>query len=292
MSTTATVKRPIMRYHGGKFRLAPWIISHLPAHRVYVEPYGGAGSVLLRKPRSYAEIYNDLDGEIVNVFRVLRDVEMAAKLKEQIRLTPFARSEFVDAYLDCEDPLERARRTLVKSFMGFGSAAVTQQSGDNSKTTTGFRNNSNRSGTTPAHDWANLPKHVDLWVERLAGIVVESRPALGLIDLFDTPETLFYVDPPYVHSTRGDGKGKSVCRYRHEMTDDDHRELAEHLHSIKGIAVVSGYPSVLYDTLYAGWKTVFKDTHADKALDRTECLWLNPAATRSITPAMDFGDAA
>src|SRR3990167_11343170 len=103
--------RPVMRYHGGKWRLAPWVIEHFPEHRVYTEAFGGGASVLMRKPRSYAEVYNDLDGEIVNVFRVLRDPSQARELERLLRLTPFARSEFETSYITDGDPLEQARRT-------------------------------------------------------------------------------------------------------------------------------------------------------------------------------------
>jgi DNA adenine methylase len=157
---TAAPKRPLVRYHGGKWKLAPWILRHLPAHRVYVEPFGGGGSVLLQKARSYAEVYNDLDGEIVNLFRVARDNGEA--LASAVELTPFARVEFAQAYEPSGDPLEQARRTLIRAFMGFGSAGASGQ-------VTGFRANSNRSGTTPAHDWMNFPAHLRAGYERKLG---------------------------------------------------------------------------------------------------------------------------
>ena len=125
MNTKA--KRPMLRYHGGKWRLAPWIISVFPEHRIYVEPYGGGASVLLRKARSYAEVYNDLDGEVVNVFRVVRD--HGPCLKEKLYYTPFSRDEFKRSYEETDDPIERARRTIARSFMGFGSNAVTAKNG-------------------------------------------------------------------------------------------------------------------------------------------------------------------
>ena len=141
--------RPALRYHGGKWRLAPWIIAHFPPHRVYVEPFGGAASVLLRKPRSYAEVYNELSGDVVNLFRVLRDAALSARLLEQIALTPYARDEFESTYEDRADPVDRARALIVRSMMSFGS------NGHNARVKTGFRADSNRSGTTPAHDWAH-----------------------------------------------------------------------------------------------------------------------------------------
>lgn len=119
--------RPVLRWHGGKWNLAPWIISHFPDHKVYVEPFGGAASVLIRKHRSHAEIYNDLDNEVVNLFRVLRS-DRADELAELLRLTPFAAEEFFTAYETSCDPVERARRTIVRSYMGFGSNAVHRKS--------------------------------------------------------------------------------------------------------------------------------------------------------------------
>lgn len=275
--------RPIMRYHGGKWRLAPWIISHFPPHRVYVEPFGGAGSVLMRKPRVYAEIYNDLDAEIVNVFRVLRDPRLSRKLEKLLRLTPFARQEFEAAYQPCRNRVERARRTLFKSFAGHGSDSIHRAKAEHAgmltrpsrwKAGTGVRSDSNRSGTTPAKDWAHYPEQIARFCARLAGVVIECRPALKLVQQYDYPDTLFFVDPPYVNGTRRD----PAHGYRHEMTDDKHRELAKALHSISGMAVVCGYPSELYDgELYADWRRI--DTHVRTLGNRngaTEVLWLSP----------------
>lgn len=260
---SSIARRPLVRYHGGKWMLAPWIISHFPPHRTYVEPFGGGGSVLLRKPRSYAEVYNDLDGEMVNLFTVARSQgEELAKLCE---LTPFARAEFLESYSSSSDPLEQARRTLARSFMGFGSASTSLRP-------TGFRANSNRSGTTPAHDWMNYPDALRITIQRLRGIVIENRDALKCMQQHDSPETLHYADPPYVMSTRSDGRGD----YKHEMTDEDHRVLFDGLRQLKGVVVVSGYRSDLYDALYAGWKRIDRAAHADGAAKRIESLWLSP----------------
>lgn len=263
------VTRPALRYHGGKWLLAPWIISHFPAHRIYVEPYGGAASVLLRKQRSYAEVYNDLDGEIVNLFRVLRNPAHARELERLLRLTPFARAEFEMSYLSDEDPIEQARRTVARSLMGFGSASLFKVSS--------FRANSNRRGTTPAHDWAHYPDALPAMVERLRGVVIENRPALEVIQAHDGPKTLHYVDPPYVAQTRSYLR-QAKYAYRFEMSGDQHRELAEVLHSVKGMVVISGYPCELYDKLYSDWQCVTRTALADGARERTECLWVSPAA--------------
>lgn len=267
--------RPILRYHGGKWKLAKWILAHLPKHRIYVEPYGGAASVLMQKPRSYAEVYNDLDGEVCNLFRVLRDPATAKQLIHLLRLTPFAHDEFDLSYEMSDEPIEQARRTLFRSYAGFGSGAASGHQ-------TGFRSNAKRSGTTPAHDWANYPDTLMAVVERLQGVVIENKDAISLIQQHDTPQTLVYADPPYPHSTRMPGAHYSGV-YRHEMTDDDHRVLAETLRSVKGMVILSGYPCNLYDReLYPDWYRVERDAHADCGRDRTEVLWISPSACESL----------
>lgn len=274
------VTRPVVRYHGGKWRLAPWIIEHLPPHRVYVEAFGGGGSVLLRKPRSYAEVYNDLDSEMVNLFRVVR--ENGAALVDALRLTPFSRSEFAEAWHPSANPLEQARRTIIRSFMGFGSSAITMarlptKGAPGGVQKTGFRANSNRSGTTPAHDWANYPNALIAVIERMQGVVIENRDAFSLIPQHDGPDTLFYIDPPYLASTRDKG-----LDYRHEMTDQDHVELGRLLGSLAGMVVISGYPSDAYNEIYSGWLRIDRKAMADGARPRIECLWLNKAAHQSL----------
>lgn len=262
--------RPVLRWHGGKWILAQWITDHFPPHRIYTEAYGGAASVLMRKPRATAEVYNDLDQEVVNLFRVLQRPRQAARLVELLRLTPFARIEFDLSYTPTSDPVERARRLVIVSFMGFGSNAHMTAS------RTGFRSASNRSGTTPAHDWANYPDSLMCVIERLRGVVIESRPALRVLADHDTPDTLHFVDPPYLHSTRD--AGGTQRDYRHEMTDEDHRELSGVLKTLRGGVVLSGYPSPLYDELYGGWHRVQRSALADGARKRIEVLWINDAA--------------
>ncbi|AHF04085.1 DNA methyltransferase [Marichromatium purpuratum 984] len=253
--------RPILRYHGGKWILADWIIGNIPNHRIYVEPFGGAASVLIKKPRSYAEVYNDLDGEVVNLFRVAR--EQGPALRQALRLTPYSRDEFHASYIRADDPLEQARRTVVRSFMGFGSNAHNRP--------TGFRSNSSRRGTTPASDWRNYPVALEQIIERLQGVVIENRDALEVMTAHDSEQTVHYVDPPYVASTRDAGGD-----YRHEMTDMEHERLSEALSELSGMVVLSGYQSDLYDDLYRGWRKVYRKAHADGARERVEVMWLSP----------------
>lgn len=267
MTDESKPSRPVLRYHGGKWMLAPWIISHFPAHRVYVEPFGGAASVLMRKPRSYGEVYNEIDGQIVNLFRVCR--EQPDALIGALKLTPFARDEFMLSYEDSADPVEQARRTVIRSYMGFGSAAACGAK-------TGFRSNSNRSGTLPAHDWANFPDSVRDIGRRLSGVVIENKDAAAVMMQHDSEETLHYVDPPYVFDTRSVASPYCKKGYRHELTDEDHRALATTLHELRGMVVLSGYACDLYDEdLFSTWHRVERPALADGARPRTEVLWMN-----------------
>lgn len=268
-----SVKRPILRYHGGKWKLAPWIIANMPEHAVYVEPFGGGGSVLLRKERLSAECYNDLDGQIVNVFRVLQDPGHAAELCQRILLVPFARAEFERTYTPPKDAIERACFTIMRSFMGFGSDSNTR------KHRTGFRSMMTDERILPAANWRRWPESVVEFVDRLRGVVIEERPAIEVILRMDRKQTCFYVDPPYVTSTRSTmQRGTSGRGYAHEMTDADHSTLAEVLRNVKGMVLLSGYRCTLYDELYEGWNRLDRDHLADGARKRTESLWFNPAA--------------
>lgn len=169
-----TLNSPALRYHGGKFRLAPWIMQFFPAHKTYVEPFGGAAGVLIQKNRSYAEVYNDLDGDIVNFFRVLRDREMRTQLEEAVALTPYARGEFETAWEPTDCPIERARRTAIRAQMGFGSAGAT-------KGITGFRIDTRRAYGTAQHLWAEYPAAIAAVGERFSSVLIENRPAIEVM---------------------------------------------------------------------------------------------------------------
>jgi DNA adenine methylase len=265
------IPHPLMRYHGGKFRLAPWVMGFFPPHDTYVEPFGGAASVLLQKPRSASEVYNDLDGDIVNVFRVLQRPDQSAELKRLLAVTPYARDEFNLAYEPADDPVERARRTLIRAQMGFGSAGA-------SKGKTGFRVDSGRKYATSMQLWANYHQQIPLFEARLSGVLLENKPAVDVISNHDRADTLFYVDPPYVHSTRARA-GADRC-YRHEMTDDDHAALIDSLLAVKGLVVLSGYDNPIYNDLLTNWaryQTQARMSSGRGTGIRTEAVWLNPA---------------
>lgn len=264
---------PLIRYHGGKYRLAHWIIAQMPNHTCYTEVFGGAAGVLLQKPRAYAEVYNDLDGDIVNLFKVLRDADLRNELIEQLVLTPYAREEFMNAWSVATTEVEKARRTIIRAQMGFGSAGAT-------KGITGFRIDTKRQYGTAQSLWVDYPEHLGFIGQRLSGVLIENRPAVQVLKDHDAISTLHYVDPPYVHDTRYSG-AKSGRIYRHEMDDKDHLDLLHTLLELEGMVMLSGYPSDLYDDTLNGWKRV--DTKArissGRGTDtRTECLWINPAA--------------
>jgi DNA adenine methylase len=268
---TGVPTRPVLRYPGGKWLLAPWIITHFPPHRCYVEPFAGAASVLMQKPRAYAEILNDLHGDIVALFRILRDADQAAELERLVCLTPYARAEYEDAYIESDVPIERARRLLVRSWQGF-----------NGEGTLGFKNgwrsNSDRRGTLPAHDWADYPAHIAQFTQRLQGVLLDQQDALDLLPRHDSPQTLFYVDPPYDEAVCPNFNG-----YRHQIDPTALRVALAQLH---GMVVVSGYHSPTYDTLYGDWRCMerraLSGAGKSGSRKRTEVLWLNPACEQAL----------
>lgn len=265
------VEAPALRYHGAKFRLAPWLMQFFPEHRAYVEPFGGAAGVLLQKPRAYAEVYNDLDGDIANFFRVLRDPGQSACLLELLQLTPYARAEFELAYEESDNPIERARRTAVRASMGFGSAGAT-------KGVTGFRIDTARPYGTAQHLWTRYPGQLGAVIERLQGVLIESRPAIEVMRQHDAVDTLHFVDPPYVLATRVLQGAGTKGYYRHEMSDAQHLELLATVKSLQGMVVMCGYPSALYELELADWQihtTTSRISAGRGTALRAECVWLN-----------------
>lgn len=274
------VKRPVIRYHGGKFRMAAWVMAHFPPHRIYTEAFGGAAGVLIQKTRAYSEIYNDLDGDVVNLFEVIRDPELRARLVHDLVMTPYARAEFERAWKPADDPVERARRLVIRAMMGFGSAGATKGS-------TGFRIDTKREYETAQHTWSMYPANLAAVGERLAGVLIENRPAIEVILGHDTPETLHYVDPPYLHETRCRVNGKGSARgYRHEMDTDDHLTLLDALRGgVEGMVVLSGYASDLYDQTLPGWEkrtTKARISGGRGTATREEVVWLNPACFEAL----------
>lgn len=256
--------KPVLRYHGAKWMLSKWIAEHFPTHRVYNEPFCGSAALLIRKEPAYAEIINDIHDGVVNFFKVLRDTPH--DLKRVLELTPFSETEFYSA-LDYEisDSLEWARQFAIRSYMGFGSNSVDVK--------TGFRSNSNRSGSTPAKDWLRYPSRLIPASERLRGVIVHNSDYKKVCTKHDTYETLHFVDPPYLKKTRTAKNG-----YKYDLDDEEQIDMLNFLKTLKGRVVLCGYPSELYDRELKGWKQFQKNTFACGAKPRTEILYLNANA--------------
>jgi DNA adenine methylase len=275
MSATE-IKRPLLRYFGGKWQLRSWIIAHLPEHKFYAEPFAGAASVLLGKPPSPGgEIINDLNEEVVNIFRVMQDHTLSEELQRKLDWTPYAHAELVLSREASDDPVEKARRMIVRSFMGIEVSGT-------KGSTSGFRmgnvdlrrldQDGKRTFRNCAKDWSNWKAHLPRIRKRLENVMIYSKDALEFIDLMDTPDCLLYVDPPYHHDTR------SSTRYAVDFTDQRHHELVERLLRCNARVVVSGYACDAYKPLEdAGWRRVEKDSRANMSLTRrTEVLWISP----------------
>jgi len=256
-------------WYGGKFSHLAWLLPLLPEAHHYCEPYAGSAAVLLNRPPSPVETYNDIDGEVVNFFRVLR--EHKDDLVSAIALTPFSREEFYRALSPPDEPitdLERARRFFVRARQARTGLAQTASLGRwaNCK-------NTSRAGMSGVVSrWLGSVDALPEIADRLLRVQIENRPAIDIITLYDHPGTLFYCDPPYVHASRGDGKA-----YAFEMSDDEHRRLADALKRCQAKVAISGYRCDLMDQLYAGWNrhdAPAKNCHSVKA-PRQESLWTN-----------------
>lgn len=260
----------VLRYFGAKNRLAPWISQHFPPHTCYVEPFGGSAAVLLNKAPSKVEIYNDLDGQVVNLFRVLRDKKQAKELIRLVALTPFSRADWQASWkTNPTDPVELAYLVLIRAWMSHSGDA-------RGRTTSGWGFFKNDKGGRRVSRWVELPDQLAAAVDRLKLVQVSNYPALDLIaKCAAEPGVLYYIDPPYPFETR---KRRFRKAYTHEMGEADHRTLAEALHQVKGKVVISSYHG-LYDELYKGWPSVEITTQADghgKSTSRVEVLYLSP----------------
>src|SRR5690606_1910071 len=256
-------------WYGGKYSHLSFILPLLPACHHYCEPFGGSAAVLLNRDPSPVETYNDLDGEVANFFRMLR--EEKDKLIELIGLTPFCREEFSIACRGHEEKLsnlERARRFFVRARQVRTGLAQTASLGSwaNCKSTS-------RAGMSGAVSrWLGSVDKLPEIAERILRTQIENRPALDMIKLYDAAATLSYCDPPYPHESRGDSNA-----YSFEMSDDEHIQLAQVLHEVKGKVAISGYNCDLYNKLFKKWTRIDsreKLCHSVKEI-RQECIWVN-----------------
>ncbi len=261
-------RRIVFGWYGGKYSHLDWLLPLLPAGHHYCEPFGGSGAVLLNRIPAPVETYNDLDGEVVNFFRVLR--EHPHELTRAIGLTPFAREEFHFATTGGVPgtELERARRFYIRARQARTGLAQTATLGRwaNCKETS----RGGMSGVVSR--WLGGVEALPEIATRLLRVQIENRPAAEVIRLYDGKQTVFYCDPPYLHSTRGDSSA-----YEFEMDDQEHMDLAAALGRCKGKVAVSGYRHPLMDKLYTGWRRFDappKQCHSIKKT-RQECLWMS-----------------
>lgn len=256
-------------WYGGKYSHLDWLLPVLPQTNHYCEPFGGSAAVLVNRQPSPVETYNDLDSEIVNFFKVLR--ERKEELVEAIVLTPFSREELTRACREDTlglEPLERARRFYVRARQTRTGLAQTASPGRWAT----CRNTSRRGMGGAVSRWLGSAPDLVWIAARLLRVQIDNRPAAEVIRAYDSPDTLFYCDPPYPHESRGDSKA-----YAFEMTNPEHCALAAVLHGIQGKAAVSGYRCDLMDQLYGTWKRIDapeKLCHSTKEL-RQEALWIN-----------------
>lgn len=264
---------PVLKYPGSKWRLSDWIISHFPPHHSYLEPFFGSGAVLFKKKPSNIETVNDIDHDVVNLFRCIR--EDAARLARMIELTPYSRHEYDSVYYaqvpDCN--YERARQFLTKCWQGHGFR-VNQYK-------VGWKNDvQGRERAYAVRHWNDLPARIILAVQRLKQVQIECMPATELIDRFKFQNVCIYCDPPYVFETR---TSHVKQQYKHEMTDEEHVELLDVLDAHPGPVLLSGYASELYDNRLGHWMRKMHMAQAEKGLAREEVLWLNPTAAEGLS---------
>jgi DNA adenine methylase len=274
MTSAKPMLKPVLKYRGSKWRLAPWIVRHFPApttYTTYLEPYFGSGAIFFTMPPARHEILNDLSGDVVNLFTVLRDHGQA--LAALIQMTPWARAEYEASYAAsaipvsslCDQRLEAARRFLVRCWQA-QHLDFTRQ--------TAWRHQGVRAHSSTTALWSKLPDRLFQVINRLKAAEIECRPALDLIARNARPEVLLYVDPPYVLATRGRRR-----LYQQEMSDADHLALLDALDTHPGPVVLSGYPSALYTERLAPakWRYVERPATAEGGGRRIEALWIKPA---------------
>ncbi|ALS27172.1 D12 class N6 adenine-specific DNA methyltransferase [Paenibacillus sp. 32O-W] len=252
----------ILHYPGSKWSLAAWIIDRMPPHQTYLEPFFGSGAVFFNKRPSTLETINDIDGDVVNLFRVIRD--RPDELARLVYWTPYSREEYYASYGHADDELERARRFLIRCWMARGARSSDRN---------GWRHVIDHCGPRPVKQWNDIPDKIMKITERLKSVQLEQQPAIELIRRYKRPEVLIYSDPPYVMETR---HGRKI--YKHEMSDSDHIELLEILDEHPGPVLLSGYDHPFYNERLKHWHREERQALAESGRIRTEVLWINPVA--------------
>lgn len=259
---------PVLRWPGSKWRLADWIIQHIPQHEVYLEPFFGSGAVFFNKKPANTETINDLDGHVVNLFRVIR--ECPEELAALVEMTPWSREEYnlVKDNKPIGQPIEDARRFLVRCWQGFGSKTAHSSSWAHGRVP----------NVNKPELWSRIPQRILAVTERLKQAQIENMDAVRLIKAYNDSRTCIYVDPPYIQSTR-----RNNGLYRVEMgAEDEHLRLLSALREHKGAVILSGYHSDLYDNELPGWEKRTAKARVEKGLVATEVIWINPVASNRL----------
>ncbi len=272
--------KPVLKYPGSKATIARWITSFFPKHAHYLEPYCGSAAVFFAKTPAQHEILNDMNSNLMNLFRVIR--EHGEALAASIEMTPWSEEEyhFCDRYYlePSGDDIEDARRFLVKCW---------QTHGIKFDVTAGWRHNGLHGNVYPVRLWCKLPDRILAVVSRLREAEIRNRPALEMIAYYNDPDCLIYADPPYLHTTRTGGR-----LYRHEMTDDEHIALLNALDVHRGPVILSGYEHPLYSNRLQGWHKVTTPAVTEHGNTRMEVLWLNQKAAQTRQMPLFSGGVA
>lgn len=267
------LRAPLLRIPGGRFRLAPWLLNFFPAHETYVEPFAGAASVLALKARAPVEILNDLDEQLINLFRVLQQPDQAAELRRRIAMTPFGRQALAEALDTPGAGVEAAANLVIRSWLGQGADAAVRVNGRPA-----FRDSV---AARALSDWASFPDALTQIAERLRGVLIEHQDAEPLIRRVSDVDTLIFADPP--HPLDRDGSREPTAHvHRCEVTVDDHKRFADALLRSNGPVVFLAQRDPLFDHLYRGWHRHDFD-RLDDGERRTASVWLNPRCARSLS---------
>lgn len=269
--------KALFRYPGAKWALAEWIIQHFPPgyeNMVYLEPFCGSSAVFFNKEPSVVETINDLNSDIVNLFRVLR--EQPDDLQRAMALTPYSREEYDNAFNPADDPVEKARRFMVQTTQAIGAKMCGK---------CGWRNHKQTKVGGTACKWYGIPDTIGIAAERLKGtsthlVQIEHMDAIRLIERYDSPEVLMYLDPPYVRSTRKSGK-----LYQHEMNNAQQADLLALISKSRAKVIISGYKSSLYDEFLSGWYCDSIMARTTSAALAEEKIWMNyePSTNEQLT---------
>jgi len=264
---------PILRYYGAKWKIAKWIVQHFPPHDIYVEPFAGSAAVLFHKEESALEVLNDIDDDVVNFLRAVRDAP--ERLATMLYWTPYSEAEYRDGHSGNDDePFERARRFAVRAWMSIGGHTAWRG---------GFRWRRDKTMRHLLRRWECLPEGVLVAAERLRRVLILRKDYRDVVTAYDGSRTLFYFDPPYLPSTRSPSWRRGA--YRYDWSENDHIAFIELLHQIRGAAVVSGYASQLYAEALErrGWVRLDKVVINGNGRMATESLWVNPTAQEALT---------